>query len=104
MPEERKLVTVLFADFVGSTALGEAEDPELVRRTFGRAFAHIREQLEAHAAARQSYAEFLIAHGRAAEARPLLERVRDFYAHPFVAKRRARAEELLRQCDEVAAR
>lgn len=54
--------------------------------------------------ARQSYAEFLLACGRAAEARPLLERVRDFYAHPFVAKRRARAEELLRRCDEIAAR
>ena len=41
-------MTVLFADIVGSTALGEAEDPELVRRTLGRAFAHIRKQLEAH--------------------------------------------------------
>ena len=53
--------------------------------------------------ARQSYAEFLIAQGRLSEARLLLERVRDFYAHPFVAKRRQRAEELLRRCDEVRA-
>lgn len=54
-------------------------------------------------AARQSYAEFLIAQGRLGEARPLLEKVRDFYAHPFVAKRRQRAEELLRQCAQVRA-
>jgi tetratricopeptide (TPR) repeat protein len=53
--------------------------------------------------ARQSYAEFLLVQGRAAEARPLLEKVRDFYAHPLVVKRRQRAEELLRRCDEVRA-
>ena len=28
MPEERKLVTILFADVTGSTALGELFDPE----------------------------------------------------------------------------
>jgi class 3 adenylate cyclase/tetratricopeptide (TPR) repeat protein len=48
MPEERKLATILFADIVGSTARGEAEDPELVRRTLARAFAQIRESLTAH--------------------------------------------------------
>jgi len=53
--------------------------------------------------ARQAYAEFLLAQGRAAQARPLLEKVRDFYGHPFVVKRRERAEELLRRCDEVRA-
>jgi hypothetical protein len=31
MPEERKLVTILFADVSGWTALGEALDPEDVR-------------------------------------------------------------------------
>ena len=31
MPEERKLVTILFADVTGSTALGDALDPEDVR-------------------------------------------------------------------------
>jgi class 3 adenylate cyclase/tetratricopeptide (TPR) repeat protein len=55
------------------------------------------------AQARQAYAEFLLTLGRAAEARPLLERVRDFFAHPFVIRRRERAEELLRRCDEVRA-
>ena len=53
--------------------------------------------------ARESYAEFLIAQGRLREARPLLERVRDFFAHPFVVKRKERAVELLRRCDEVRA-
>jgi class 3 adenylate cyclase len=31
MPEEGRLITVLFADAVGSTGLGEALDPEAVR-------------------------------------------------------------------------
>ena len=31
MPEERKLVTVLFTDIVGSTAMGLSHDPEVVR-------------------------------------------------------------------------
>ena len=30
--EERKVVTVLFCDLVGSTALGEATDPEALVR------------------------------------------------------------------------
>src|SRR5437867_2173600 len=36
MPEERRLVTVLFADVVGSTALGESLDPEDLRRLLSR--------------------------------------------------------------------
>ena len=48
MPEERKLATILFADIVGSATLGNAEDPELVRRTFGRVFAEMRQVLTAH--------------------------------------------------------
>ena len=38
MPEERKLVTVLFADIVGSTAMGLDHDPEVMRAALGRAF------------------------------------------------------------------
>jgi class 3 adenylate cyclase/tetratricopeptide (TPR) repeat protein len=53
--------------------------------------------------ARVEYARFLLRQGRAREARPLLEKVRDFFAHPFVVKRRQEAEELLRRCDEVRA-
>src|SRR5215472_4935140 len=40
MPEERKLVTILFADVTGSTALGEALDPEDVRALMGRYYQH----------------------------------------------------------------
>ena len=48
MTEERKLVTVLFADIVGSTALGASHDPEVVRRTLSRAFGEVRQVLETH--------------------------------------------------------
>jgi len=46
--EERKLVTVIFADIVGSTELGESYDPEVVRATLGHAFGALSEILEAH--------------------------------------------------------
>jgi class 3 adenylate cyclase len=42
MPEERKLVTILFADVIGSTALGDTLDPEDVRTLMGRYYAHAR--------------------------------------------------------------
>jgi class 3 adenylate cyclase/tetratricopeptide (TPR) repeat protein len=48
MAETRKTVTVLFADVVGSTALGEALDPETVRRVMERSFAEIRSAIESH--------------------------------------------------------
>lgn len=48
MPEERKLVTVLFADIVGSTAMTVARDPELVRATLRRTFDELRPIIEAH--------------------------------------------------------
>src|SRR5579859_7560945 len=48
MTEERKLVTVLFADIVGSTAIGGSHDPEVVRRTLARAFTEVRQVLETH--------------------------------------------------------
>lgn len=50
MPEERKLVTVLFADIVGSTALSAAHDPEVVRATLSRTFEAIREVLVGYGA------------------------------------------------------
>jgi len=46
--EERKLSTVLFADIVGSTAFGEAHDPEIVREALARTFATWRQILTAH--------------------------------------------------------
>jgi class 3 adenylate cyclase len=43
MPEERILVTILFADVTGSTSLGESLDPEDVRTLMGRYYEHARE-------------------------------------------------------------
>ena len=48
MTEERKLVSVLFADTVGSTALGAEHDPELVRTTMGRYFERMKQIAERH--------------------------------------------------------
>ena len=44
----RKTVTVLFADVVGSTALGESRDPEAVRAQMARWFEDARAILERH--------------------------------------------------------
>jgi class 3 adenylate cyclase/tetratricopeptide (TPR) repeat protein len=44
----RKTVTVLFADVVGSTALGEGLDPEALRRVMARHFDVARSCLERH--------------------------------------------------------
>src|SRR5947207_13711202 len=46
--ESRRTVTVLFADIVGSTALGEAADAEVVRSAVGQAFAAMRGTIERH--------------------------------------------------------
>jgi class 3 adenylate cyclase len=48
MSEERRLVTVLFADAVGSTGLGEMLDPEDVRALMRRYFAIARDVVEMH--------------------------------------------------------
>lgn len=42
MPEERKLVTILFSDVTNSTSLGESLDPEDVRALMGRYYEHAR--------------------------------------------------------------
>src|SRR4051812_39672908 len=44
----RKTVSVVFCDLVGSTALGESNDPEAVRRLLGRYFARMRSIVERH--------------------------------------------------------
>jgi class 3 adenylate cyclase/tetratricopeptide (TPR) repeat protein len=44
--DERKLVTVLFADVTGSTALGEQLDPEHMREVLDRFFAAMRDEIE----------------------------------------------------------
>ena len=48
MPEERKLVTVVFADVVSSTALGSDHDPEVVRSVMGAYFARMKGIAELH--------------------------------------------------------
>src|SRR6266567_7584086 len=45
--EERKVVTALFADVVGSTALGERLEPEDVKLVVGEAVARIVGEIEA---------------------------------------------------------
>ena len=46
--EVRKTVTVVFCDLVGSTALGERTDPEVLRELMGRYHAELRTILERH--------------------------------------------------------
>ena len=46
--EERKTVTVLFCDVVGSTELGERFDAESARRVLGRFFETVRDVVERH--------------------------------------------------------
>src|SRR3954466_9866836 len=46
--EVRKLVTVLFADVTGSTALGEQLDPEALRALMTRYFTTMRAIVERH--------------------------------------------------------
>jgi class 3 adenylate cyclase len=48
MAEERRIVTVLFADVTGATALGEARDPEDVRALLTRYYNIAREVVSAH--------------------------------------------------------
>jgi class 3 adenylate cyclase/tetratricopeptide (TPR) repeat protein len=46
--EYRKVVTVLFCDVVGSTALGESTDPEALRTLLGRYFDEMKAIVERH--------------------------------------------------------
>src|ERR1700674_2691027 len=48
MSEERRIVTVLFADVAGSTALGEELDPEEMRRLLARYYTVAREVVGDH--------------------------------------------------------
>src|SRR5436190_23565685 len=44
--EQRKVVTVLFSDIVGSTSLAETLDPEALRRLLRRFFDEVRSVVE----------------------------------------------------------
>ncbi len=46
--EERKVVTILFTDLVGSTARAEGLDPEDVSATLSAYYARLRAELERH--------------------------------------------------------
>src|SRR5579864_1673107 len=46
--EERRIVTILFADMAGSTALGEQLDPEELRRLLARYYRIARESVQQH--------------------------------------------------------
>src|SRR3981081_692863 len=48
MAEERRVVTILFADVAGSTAMGDALDPEDVRILLPRSFDLARETVTEH--------------------------------------------------------
>jgi class 3 adenylate cyclase len=55
MAEERRIVTVLFADVTGSTALGEIVDPEDVRALMTRYYNIAREVVSAHGGALEKF-------------------------------------------------
>jgi class 3 adenylate cyclase/tetratricopeptide (TPR) repeat protein len=48
MREERRLLTVLFADVVGSTELGSQTDPEVLRQQMTRYFERMKQVAETH--------------------------------------------------------
>ncbi len=48
MAEERKLVTVLFADIVGSTSLGSENEPEVIRDVMARYFERMKDVAETY--------------------------------------------------------
>src|SRR5437667_421489 len=50
MPQERKVVTVLFADIVDSSGATRSYDAEVLRAALGRTFARVREILVEHGA------------------------------------------------------
>ena len=53
--ERRKVVTVVFADVVGSTALGERVDPETLRWAMQRWFSRMAEAIERHGGTVENY-------------------------------------------------
>src|SRR4051812_35061481 len=52
----RKMVTVLFADVVRSTALGEDVDAELVRQVLSRWYAEMRGVIDRHGGSVEKFA------------------------------------------------
>ncbi len=55
MREQRKVVTILFCDLVGSTALGESTDPEALRARMQSYFEDLRAIVERHGGAVEKF-------------------------------------------------
>ena len=55
METRRKIVTIVFADVVGSTALGERVDPETLRWAMERWFDRMRDVVERHGGTIENY-------------------------------------------------
>ncbi len=55
LTDSRKMVTILFADVVGSTGLGEQLDPETLRALLARYFISARDILERHGGTVEKY-------------------------------------------------
>jgi class 3 adenylate cyclase/tetratricopeptide (TPR) repeat protein len=55
VPDERKTVTALFADVVGSTAMGSQRDPEVVRDVLRQFFARMSAVAESHGGTVEKY-------------------------------------------------
>ena len=53
--QRRKVVTVIFADVVGSTAMGERVDPETLRWAMQRWFGRMRDVVERHGGTVENY-------------------------------------------------
>ena len=53
--QRRKVVTVVFADVVGSTAMGERVDPETLRWAMQRWFGRMRDVVERHGGTVENY-------------------------------------------------
>ncbi|HJS26544.1 MAG TPA: adenylate/guanylate cyclase domain-containing protein [Actinomycetota bacterium] len=53
--EQRKTVTVVFCDLVGSTTLAERHDPEVLRPLLGRYFEEMRAAIERHGGAVEKF-------------------------------------------------
>ena len=53
--QSRKTVTIVFTDVVGSTALGEGQDIEVLRRVMTTYFDRMREVLERHGGTVEKY-------------------------------------------------
>jgi class 3 adenylate cyclase len=53
--EQRKTVTIVFCDVMGSTALGERLDPEALRRVMSRYFDAMKVSIERHGGAVEKF-------------------------------------------------